>query len=171
MNNERRKIIEKVRAAIDSAKAELEQARELLEPVRDEEVEAFEKARAKDGGVRQQAGGVGRQHRLGDRRAGAGLRQPWGGDRMIAHTPGPWNFGTKRLPYSISHGPSLLLGVESEAGIGEVGKANARLIAAAPEMLAWLERNYRIEEGPGETDRPQYIELRELLAKVKGEGK
>lgn len=34
------------------------------------------------------------------------------------------------------------------------------------DMLAWLERHYQREEGSGETDRPEYIELKALLARV-----
>lgn len=36
-------------------------------------------------------------------------------------------------------------------------------------MFAWLERHYEAEEGPGETDRPEYVELRALLAKIRDE--
>jgi hypothetical protein len=34
------------------------------------------------------------------------------------------------------------------------------------ELQAWAERHLEAEEGPGETDRPEYIELRAILAKL-----
>ena len=34
------------------------------------------------------------------------------------------------------------------------------------DLVAWAERHLESEEGPGETDRPEYIELREILKRI-----
>jgi hypothetical protein len=36
-------------------------------------------------------------------------------------------------------------------------------------MLAWLQRHYELEERWGKTDRPEYIELGQLLDDIKSE--
>ena len=54
----------------------------------------------------------------------------------------------------------------SGCGTSEVQEVRANLIAAAPELADWLKRHYADEEGIGETDRPMYIELRALLARL-----
>lgn len=54
----------------------------------------------------------------------------------------------------------------AEAIAREVGALLAR--TPASRMYAWLAAHYAIEEGPGRTDRPQYEELREILAAVRG---
>lgn len=84
---------------------------------------------------------------------------------MSAHTPGPWtaddsNVTSGRRNVAIAFDP------DDHAHLTPVSKANARLIAAAPEMYQWLTAHFAIEEGPGRTDRPQYEELRRILAKV-----
>jgi hypothetical protein len=38
--------------------------------------------------------------------------------------------------------------------------------SAVDELIAWAERHLEAEEGPGDTDRPEYIELRAILAKL-----
>ena len=40
---------------------------------------------------------------------------------------------------------------------------NARLKAQRDALIKWCHEELEREEGPGETDRPQYIELRDLL--------
>lgn len=46
--------------------------------------------------------------------------------------------------------------------------ANARLIAAAPDLLASLMEIYELEEGPGETDRPMMARAKAAIAKATG---
>lgn len=84
------------------------------------------------------------------------------------HTPGPW--------FAEFPGNAVFSASETERGIqgatnpkqvaAAIGEGNARLIAAAPSMYQWLTAHYACEEGPGRTDRPQYEELRRILASV-----
>ena len=53
---------------------------------------------------------------------------------MSKHTPGPWEVSDK---LHVSTGKTLYLFENKSASYGEL-RANARLIAAAPEMLAVL---------------------------------
>lgn len=57
---------------------------------------------------------------------------------MSKHTPGPWNIGTKNGARVWSeNGETLIADADaSESLRKEIKKANARLIAAAPELLA-----------------------------------
>lgn len=49
------------------------------------------------------------------------------------HTPGPWGFmGTEQFGYAINHGPPGILADSI------MSQANARLIAAAPDLLEAL---------------------------------
>lgn len=97
------------------------------------------------------------------------------------HTPGPWiNHGRiaqSGLPHSAVAAKTLIARVYSEAfGDSEQEAANARLIAAAPEMLAEVESLYTEladfeNNWPGrDTGKGQYrlIRLRTLLAKATG---
>lgn len=71
---------------------------------------------------------------------------------MSAHTPGPWEYGTKsgnkRTDGSgwgaegFWSGGNLVIGSADgwEGGIKQPSEADARLIAAAPEMLEALEK-------------------------------
>ena len=62
------------------------------------------------------------------------------GDTMTQHTPGPWNYSKPEFAdgrYSIyANGP--LATTASEADYGDSALPNARLIAAAPELLEAL---------------------------------
>ena len=57
---------------------------------------------------------------------------------MSKHTPGPWNIGTKNGARVWSeNGETLIADADaSESLRKEIKKANARLIAAAPDLLA-----------------------------------
>lgn len=59
---------------------------------------------------------------------------------MSKHTPGPWNIGTKNGARVWSeNGETLIADADvSESLRKEIKKANARLIAAAPELLEML---------------------------------
>jgi hypothetical protein len=61
---------------------------------------------------------------------------------MSKHTPGPWSYAADSLKdgrYSIYHNGPIAYCGDTTARDGD-GEANARLIAAAPEMLAELRR-------------------------------
>jgi hypothetical protein len=87
-------------------------------------------------------------------------------------TPGPWTFGN--LPWrngdgyayggestvSIPFGPTLILGA------GE--KANARLIAAAPEMYVALLMVASKMDPSGIDDGPMWQQIRASIAKAEG---
>ena len=52
--------------------------------------------------------------------------------------------------------------------VESVAEMYAKQDAVKPylELQAWAERHLDREEGPGETDRPEYIELREILKRL-----
>jgi hypothetical protein len=65
------------------------------------------------------------------------------------HTPGPWNLGSSNVPVSLlsvhasiagsKHSTIARLSLPKKVGIGyDEAEANARLIAAAPELLEAL---------------------------------
>jgi len=57
-----------------------------------------------------------------------------------AHTPGPWEWTHDAEPYSsqwtLSPGVLMVDGQDGTPGGDEIHRANARLIAAAPDLLA-----------------------------------
>lgn len=62
----------------------------------------------------------------------------------MSHTPGPWEVGDKR---GVWVGPVVMAGNGSRGVAFVCGEsdANARLIAAAPDMLAALEVYFRMD--------------------------
>ena len=90
------------------------------------------------------------------------------------HTPGPWTFDGYRhinyASYSIkSHDRKGICAIASSIKRpGEESEANARLIAAAPELLAALEAMLEgWETGRGYTDRENQIgRARAAIAKA-----
>lgn len=107
-----------------------------------------------------------------------------GGRDMNEYTPRPWSFGkfaTNDGQRAVMAGSEpdrkrvALVDCQTEHKRGKgydvncpEREANARLISAAPEMHQWLTAHYALEEGPGQTDRPQYAALKALLNKIKG---
>src|SRR4051812_7979165 len=99
---------------------------------------------------------------------------------MTAHTPGPWqvhdyavNFG----PYNagIDVGPGLRMvarvcGEFERPEPGPVAMANARLIAAAPDMLAALHKahNFLDSHGNGWDEAETLEDARAAIAKAEG---
>ena len=96
---------------------------------------------------------------------------------MDKHTPGPWT-AYKSTSY-LDETPSWIVPGVAHCGDGELSEANARLIAAAPDMLAALERVW-------EAYSPQYVSamaddcertalddafdtVRSVIAKARGE--
>lgn len=94
------------------------------------------------------------------------------------HTPGPWSHVADVREYD---GEEHLEGWGIEAADGEQivgcegilgdGEANARLIAAAPELLAELRIVYERSYNPFEPDNQseQYKRVGALIAKATGE--
>lgn len=105
---------------------------------------------------------------------------------MTDHTPGPWGWKTNRHPqtngqpwgwveahpHPAGGGGAPPDGIGGITWKGEQGKANARLIAAAPDLLEALERlaAFRVN-GPDdydERDNVMHIAQR-AIAKARGE--
>lgn len=92
------------------------------------------------------------------------------------HTPGPWRMGRvqdpKNVAWYVTPQPKLLADVcvvefacDTARPIEE-HEANARLIAAAPEMLEALDRIVTRKDPEGFL--PEYDEARAAIAKAKG---
>lgn len=96
------------------------------------------------------------------------------------HTPGPWAFAPDVRDYG--NGDEVVgWNVYSDCGVREIigcegilpdedGRANARLIAAAPELLAELRIVYDRSYNPFEPDNQseQYKRVGALIAKATG---
>jgi hypothetical protein len=92
----------------------------------------------------------------------------------MSHTPGPWGF---RLDNDVA-----IITSDSWWDFAEVqvnpdnaqGEANARLIAAAPELLAALEELYHLIDDAHDGDRVFTLELAQkakaAIAKARGQG-
>lgn len=86
------------------------------------------------------------------------------------HTPGPWRFDGPTLK-----GPSYNIGSVNSHGTVE-GKANAHLIATAPDLLEALEavREWAVEAEEGDPYKARILKpqawekVRTSLAKAKG---
>ncbi len=88
---------------------------------------------------------------------------------MSKHTPGPWD--VRKIDSAVSF--RGIFGICANGGGGSIAdeeKANAHLIAMAPEMLTLLKRlmagkpgsEYQLHELPSET------EISEIIAKAEG---
>ena len=105
---------------------------------------------------------------------------------MPRHTPGPWLYDDTRTHYEqdvIRHNGVVIARIPpATVGCGpDTKKDNARLIAAAPELLAALEEllavsprcHYCNDHIQGcdrcDTPYPQYVTARAVIAKAKGE--
>ena len=94
---------------------------------------------------------------------------------MSAHTPGPWRVGPCRQILADSNLGAMLLADTFSGGPGvDIADANARRIAAAPEMAAALEQIADVPRSINESDcwprEWQMIQLaRATIARAKGE--
>lgn len=96
------------------------------------------------------------------------------------HTPGPWSVTKAKHGVDMSHYVVALatpdrndraLVVHAEQGDDGQGDANARLIAAAPELLEALEWALRAMEArnPLWAEGERFVAARATIAKAKGE--
>ena len=88
----------------------------------------------------------------------------------MSHTKGPWIFTPGNMP-AIADSTCAPVAMQCRRGTPEEAKANAQLIAAAPELLEALERLLlRCEEILPSYDAKDVIEpARAAIAKAKGE--
>ena len=97
---------------------------------------------------------------------------------MNKHTPGPWKYGIELSSRSGEWLISFDAGnrgrgidiAETKAGSGQE-EANARLIAAAPELLESLEHSQRLLERLGLQSSDEYQANSYIIAKANGECK
>lgn len=106
---------------------------------------------------------------------------------QVKHTPGPWHFVEENAGLMMDHGYGILYGepdawgweqnlyvsvgcslnVERKLGKGAAA-ANARLIAAAPDMLAACKEFIRkVEAGEAKSKR-SYAQMKAAVAKAEG---
>ena len=94
----------------------------------------------------------------------------------MSHTPGPWHYGMAHWGrYQISDGSRNIGELSSYAGLGgretELNaeqEANAKLIAAAPDLLAACEEFVaKVERGEAKSVR-SYQQMKLAIAKAKG---
>ncbi len=85
-------------------------------------------------------------------------------------TPGPWSAHEAKFGWEVVVGERPLYG-KSITGWGAVSttEANARLIAAAPELYEALEALRPYFEGEHYPDHPHCVLIRAALAKARGE--
>jgi hypothetical protein len=96
-------------------------------------------------------------------------------NRQVAHTPGPWTVHEleDQGKFSIVHwGPLAYVGdVGGHDGMA-TARANARLIAAAPELLCLLRRFYAATYGVESTSalcQLDFEQARQAIARATGE--
>ena len=58
----------------------------------------------------------------------------------MKHTPGPWNYDRSGYSLYVNSGRELVTALSMDGKRLETSEANARLIAAAPDLLEALER-------------------------------
>jgi len=92
------------------------------------------------------------------------------------HTPGPWLVDPER-PYVVTDDAHNPMDVAYSECDGQVGLANARLIAAAPDLLAACEAADKWFDGwcasatcCAHTGKEVHLQIRAAIAKAEGEG-
>jgi hypothetical protein len=97
----------------------------------------------------------------------------------MIHTPGPWDMIHRtvsekplriREHYAIvpTAGPSLAILPDGREARSDIQKANARLIAAAPELLAALKAMIQGYQELAECNRLEYEHAWAVIAKAEG---
>ncbi len=90
---------------------------------------------------------------------------------MSKHTPGPWivSRGANVKPFSVEAATSTIADIYRAKGHGTC-EANARLIAAAPELLAACEEHIKAVDGivSGMADRKALatLHIRQVVAAI-----
>lgn len=79
---------------------------------------------------------------------------------MSKHTPGPWTQG-KTTPQNVSAGSALICRTFARSRASDEDIANARLIAAAPDLLTMLTEAHEIIDSWG------YEETAEVTARMR----
>jgi hypothetical protein len=96
---------------------------------------------------------------------------------MSAHTPGPWSVEKERDFWNVTSVQGDIVGIEGLYRCDGSDEANARLIAAAPELLEALRYMLRryvelVESGDAGDWNPEteteVIEARAAIAKAEG---
>mgnify|MGYP003624904933 CR=1 FL=1 len=85
-------------------------------------------------------------------------------EKQETHTPGPWH---EYQSEKVTH--KFIASKCGESIAKHVPNANARLIAAAPELLEQCKFLEKVLASTDHSSSPKLAELRELLAKVEGE--
>lgn len=85
---------------------------------------------------------------------------------MSQHTPGPWRIRAER--YKFIRIETALSGIAGLDTIDGEGMANARLIAAAPDLLAALEAMVAVHDKPCRFDHNGYCQSHYLDHQVDG---
>lgn len=93
---------------------------------------------------------------------------------MSKHTPGPWNVGLSEVRVDCDDGTCFVIWPNTKLSSEEIAlatRANARLIAAAPELLSVLEELQESASYWSEYDVPLGIvdRINAAIAKAKGE--
>ena len=94
---------------------------------------------------------------------------------MSKHTPAPWimefrpGHWERRWEISAFDGSCICVGDDWETSFRSEGDANARLIAAAPELLEALEGMVSEFDGCYADGEPAMIKARAAIAKARGE--
>jgi len=88
---------------------------------------------------------------------------------MSKHTSGPWTQG-KTTPQNVSAGSALICRTFARSRAGDEDRANARLIAAAPDLLAMLVEAHDIIDAIGQPETAKVAaRMRATIAQAKGE--
>lgn len=97
--------------------------------------------------------------------------------KPFKHTPGPWKIkhqlqqvgGTKNHEFEIWHQSKHITTIFEHVNGLQKDKANAALIAAAPDMLAILEKTVQFFESNGGHKAYTFLpEMHAIIAKAKG---
>ena len=88
---------------------------------------------------------------------------------MTAHTPGPWVVKDSTQVTSDGRHIADCAGRETTTAIGLEDSANARLIAAAPDLLAALEKLLHLASEDWHEASPTLREAAGAIAKARGE--